>query len=340
MDYRFLGESGLRISTLGLGTMTFGGTGSRFFEGVGGVDQTVANRMVDLALDHGINFFDTADVYSRGLSEEMLGNALRERREKCLIATKMHGRMSDEVNDVGQSRHHILNSCNASLRRLGTDYIDLYQLHNFDAYARWEESLTALNDLVRWGKVRYIGCSNLTAWQLMKALSVANRLNLTPFTSYQGNYSLIAREAEDELLPACADQGLGYLVWSPLAGGYLTGKYAAQAEMTGRRHKVGDPGTIDATRGEHILKTVTDIAAGRGVPTCQVALNYLRANQNVSSILIGSRNLQQLEDNLGCMEWSLTQEEVGALDAATATPLRYPYWHQRQYNTARFEKAK
>jgi len=341
VEYRFLGRTGLRVSELALGTMTFGGTGSRFFEGVGGVDQADAQKMVDLALDHEINLIDTADVYSRGVSEQMLGRALKGKRDKAIIATKFHGRMSDDPNDLGQSRHHIIRSCEASLRRLDTDHIDLYQIHGFDAYTDWQESLGALTDLVRQGKVRYIGCSNLSAWQLMKALAVSERHLLSRFACLQANYSLVARDAEHELLPLCADQQLGFLVWSPLAGGYLTGKYdpTGGPSQPGRRAAVGDPGTIDEDHGRRVLATMREIAAARAASVSQVALNYLRAKPTVTAVLIGARTIEHLEDNLKAAAWSLSADEVRALDDVSERPLPYPYWHQRQYNASRYRQT-
>lgn len=337
MEHRYLGRTGLRVSVLGLGTMTFGGRGSAFFEGIGTVDAGEARRMVGMAIDAGINFFDTADVYSRGLSEEMLGAAIAGNRERVLIATKCHGRMSDEPNDLGQSRHHIIHSCEASLRRLGVDHIDLYQVHGYDAYTAWEESLGALTDLVTQGKIRYIGSSNLSAWHLMKALSVSERRNLRSFASIQANYSLVARDAEHELIPLCEDQGVGFLVWSPLAGGYLSGKYGSNSadSASGRRSAVGDPGTIDESVGQRILAAMNDIAATHNASCAQVALNYLLAKKGVTSVLIGAKTLDQFEDNLACLDWSLSQDEADTLDKVSARPLPYPNWHQRQYNTQR-----
>lgn len=340
MDYKHLGRTGLKISALGMGTMTFGGKGSAFFEGVGGVDVATATRMVDIAIDAGVNLFDTADVYSRGLSEEMLGAALHNKRDKALIATKVHGRMSDEPNDIGQSRHHIINSCDASLRRLGVDHIDLYQIHGYDAFTHWEESLGALSDLVSQGKVRYIGCSNLSAWHLMKAMWVSDRRHLSQLVSLQANYSLLAREAENELIPLCEDQDLGFLVWSPLAGGYLTGKYTDpdQERVSGRRSAVGDPGTIDESAAHPVIEMTREIAGAHGGSAAQVSLNYLLAKRSVTSVLIGAKSITQLEDNLGCLSWSLTEEEIGALDKASGRPLPYPYWHQRQHNGRRYAR--
>lgn len=337
MDYTFLGRTGLQVSSFALGTMTFGGTGSAFFEGVGGVGQEEATRMIHFALDLGVNLLDCADVYSRGVSETMLGQAIKGRREDVLIATKCHGRMSDRINDLGQSRHHIIRSCEDSLRRLDVDYIDVYQVHGVDAYTSWEESLGALSDLVRQGKVRYIGCSNLSAWQMMKALSVSERHSLARFVWYQGNYSLVAREAENELLPLCADQDAGFVVWSPLAGGYLTGKYAgADANPAGRRGAVGDPGTIDPGRGRRIVAVVGELALARGATLAQVALNWVRSRPGVSSVLVGARTMEQLEDNLAAAAWSLGADELEALDEVSQVPLPYPYWHQRQHNARRY----
>lgn len=331
MDYRFLGETGLRVSALSLGAMTFGAS----FGGVAGVGQGDAQRMVDVAVELGINVIDTADVYSRGASEEVLGRALKGKRDKVLVATKVHGPMSDDVNDAGQSRHHIVSSCHASLRRLGVDHIDLYQLHNFDAYTSWEQSLGALTDLVRQGKVRYVGCSNLTAWQTMTALSVAERRNVSRFVAFQGNYSLVAREAEYELIPMCQDQGMGFLVWSPLAGGYLTGKYEGGDGVTGRRFEAGDPGVIDEEQGRKTLAVMQEIASQHGASVAQVALNWLQAKPAVTSVIVGARTMGQLSDNLASADWRLSAEEILQLDDVSARPKPYPYWHQEQYNAER-----
>jgi aryl-alcohol dehydrogenase-like predicted oxidoreductase len=338
MDYRFLGETGVRVSALSLGTMTFGGSGSAFFESVGGTTQDDAQRMVDVAIDHGINLVDTADVYSRGISETMLGKAIRGKRDRVFIATKCHGKMSDDINNVGQSRHNIIKSCEASLRRLGVDHIDLLQVHGFDAYVSFEESLSALTDLVRQGKVRYLGCSNLSAWQVMKALGVAERHHLQRYTSIQANYSLAAREAEQELLPLAEDQRLGFLVWSPLAGGVLSGKYhgASASPAVGRRNALGDPGTVCEVTLARTLDAMKEIALAHDATLAQVALNYLLAKKNVTSVIVGAKTSRQLEDNLACSRWTLAPEELLMLDEASARPLPYPHWHQRKYNGARY----
>ncbi|MDD3182293.1 MAG: aldo/keto reductase [Alphaproteobacteria bacterium] len=340
MEYRFLGRTGLRVSVLGMGTMTFGGSGSPFFEGVGGTNLADAQRMFDMAVDIGINLFDSADVYSRGISEEMLGTISTSKRDSILLATKCHGRMNDEPNNLGLSRHHIMSGCEASLRRLKTDHIDLYQTHGFDAYTAWEETLRAFDDLIKQGKVRYIGCSNLSAWQLMKALGVSERNNMNRFVALQANYNLVAREAEHELLPLCLDQSLGFLVWSPLAGGYLTGKYNASsndAQAQGRRNAIGDQGTIDETQGKRILDVMSEIASAHNASLAQVALNYLVSKKQISSVLIGAKTINQFQDNISCINWSLSEEEFKCLNDVSERPLPYPYWHQKQHNARRYK---
>ncbi|HET6503090.1 MAG TPA: aldo/keto reductase [Amycolatopsis sp.] len=334
-ETRFLGRSGLRVSTLTLGTMTFGGSGRHAHMGTVGVDE--ATRMVDLCLDHGVNLFDTADVYSAGLSEEVLGQALGKRRQEVLVATKLNGPMGEGPNDRGQSRHHIIAACEASLRRLGTDYIDLYQVHSIDERTPFEESLRALDDLVRQGKVRYIGCSNYSAWHLMKALSVSDQRGFERYVSLQAYYSLVARELEHELLPLSQDQGVGVLVWSPLAGGFLAGKQRrGEGAPAGTRRAVsGDTGTMDLERGLDIVDELAVIAKDRGVSVAQVAINWLIARPGVSSVIVGARNIAQLEDNLGAAGWQLTAEEVDRLDRVSAATLPYPFWHQQKFNGPR-----
>jgi aryl-alcohol dehydrogenase-like predicted oxidoreductase len=327
MHYRQLGKSGLLVSELCLGTMSFGKQGH--WELVGGLDQPAAQRLVDTALDAGVNFFDSADVYSYGQSEEMLGKALKGKRDKAVIATKVRGRMSPEINDVGLSRHHIINSCDASLKRLGTDYIDLYVVHSFDFMTPLEETLSALNDLVHQGKVRYLGCSNYFAWQLMKALSISEKHHWEKFVSLQAYYSLVARDLELELAPLCQDQGLGLTPWSPLAAGFLTGKYprGAKGPPDGRRSKEEQNFIrIDEDKAYAILDEVQRIASARSVSAAQVSLNYLLSKSTVSSVIIGATKPEQLQDNLKASEWRLSTDEVAALDAVSTPPRLYPNW--------------
>lgn len=335
MEYRFLGDSGLQVSALSFGVMTFGGRGD--FERVGSTQLMEATHLVDACLDAGVNLFDTADVYSQGASEEILGQAIGKRRDDVLIATKLHGRMGDGPNDVGQSRHHVIRACEASLRRLGTDYIDLYQIHGFDALTPLEESLGALDRLVRSGKVRYLGCSNLSGWHLLKSLYTADTHGWERFVSLQAYYSLVARELEHELVPACLDQGLGILVWSPLAAGFLTGKYRRGRPRPGgtRRARSEDPGTIDEEQGHDIVDVLDEIAGAHDATIPQAALNYLLCKPGVTSVVVGARTAHQLADNLATAAWRLSEDEVARLDAVSARALPYPYWHQRRHNGER-----
>jgi aryl-alcohol dehydrogenase-like predicted oxidoreductase len=336
METRFLGKSGLKISVLSFGTMTFGG--SDFFQEIGATQVDEAQHLIDICLDAGVNIFDTADVYSNGLSEEILGKALGKRRSDVIIATKAYGRMGKGANDTGLSRYHLIRACEDSLRRLNTDYIDLYQVHGFDALTPLEETLRALDSLVSSGKVRYIGCSNYSAWHLMKALSVSERLNLERYVSQQVYYSLVARELEFELIPLGLDQGVGILVWSPLAFGFLSGKYRrgqSQPEGT-RRAKIGDIGTVsDLEKGYDIVEVLHEVANNRGVSVAQVALNWLLRQSGITSVIIGARNEQQLRDNLGAAQWELTLEEVNRLNQVSAIAPIYPYWHQRKFGAER-----
>lgn len=336
METRFLGKSGLKISVLSFGTMTFGG--SDFFREIGATQVDEAQHLIDICLDAGVNIFDTADVYSNGLSEEILGKALGKRRSDVIIATKAYGRMGKGANDTGLSRYHLIRACEDSLRRLDTDYIDLYQVHGFDALTPLEETLRALDSLVRSGKVRYIGCSNYSAWHLMKALSVSERLNLERYVSQQVYYSLVARELEFELIPLSLDQGVGILVWSPLAFGFLSGKYRrGQSEPEGtRRAKIGDIGTVsDLEKAYDIVEVLYEVANNRGVSVAQVALNWLLRQSGITSVIIGARNEQQLRDNLGAAQWELTLEEVNRLNQVSALAPIYPYWHQRKFGVER-----
>jgi aryl-alcohol dehydrogenase-like predicted oxidoreductase len=329
MRYRQLGASGLRVSELTMGTMTFGGKGGFASVGSTGVDE--ARRQVDQCLDAGVNLIDTANVYSDGLSEEILGEVLEGRRDEVLVATKARMPMGDGPNDAGLSRHHLVAQCEASLRRLRTDHIDLYQVHEWDGQTPLSETLQALDDLVRAGKVRYVGCSNYAGWQLMKALGVAEREGLGRFCSQQIHYTLQAREAEYELLPIAIDQGLGVLVWSPLAGGLLSGKYRRGAPgPEGSRLLSGwdEPPVRDQDKLYDIVDVLVAVAAARGASPAQVALAWLLDRPAVTSVIVGARTSEQLTDNLGAASLSLTADELARLEQVSRPPLLYPYWHQ------------
>jgi aryl-alcohol dehydrogenase-like predicted oxidoreductase len=330
MDYRQLGSSGLRISALTLGTMTFGGQGD--FKNVGNTDLEGARRQIDMCLDAGINLIDTADMYSGGRSEEIVGEVLEGRRDDVLIATKVRFSMGEDPNMAGLSRHHVITGCEASLRRLRTDHIDLYQVHEWDGQTPLEETLGALQYLVDSGKVRYVGVSNYAGWQLMKALGVAAREHLPRFVSQQIYYSLQERSAEYELIPAAIDQGLGTLVWSPLAGGLLSGKYRrGQNAPEGSRH-VGnwdEPPVYDEAGLYDTIDVLVEIAEGHGVSAAQVALAWLLQRPSISSIVVGARTDEQLADNLKAAELSLSDQESARLEQVSRPPLIYPYWHQR-----------
>jgi aryl-alcohol dehydrogenase-like predicted oxidoreductase len=333
MEYRRLGNTGLRVSELCLGTMTFG---SKFFN-IAAVDQAGATAMVRRALAAGVNFFDTANVYSYGESEEILGRAFKEAgaaRESLVVATKVRGAMSEaaiagtgDVNHVGLSRKHIFESCEASLRRLGTDYIDLYQVPGWDALTPVEETLRALDDLVRQGKVRYLGCSNWTARHLSKALALAEGRGWERFVSLQAYYSLAGRDLEHELLPLCREEGLGVLPWSPLSGGFLTGKYRRDdPRPEGARRSNFQFPPIDEARGFDAVDALDAVAAGHGASVAQAALAWLLARDGVTSVIIGANKMSQLEDNLKAAELRLSPEEVAELSATTAPAVMYPQW--------------
>jgi aryl-alcohol dehydrogenase-like predicted oxidoreductase len=331
VDFRQLGRSGLRVSALSLGTMTFGGRGN--FAAVGATDPAGAGRQIDRCLDAGVNLVDTADVYSGGLSEEIIGEVLDAagRRDRVLLATKARMPMGAGPNDAGLSRHHIVRACEASLRRLRADHIDLYQVHEWDGVTPLEETLDALDMLVRDGKVRYTGCSNYAAWQLMKALGVSDRLRLQRFVSQQIHYSLQAREAEYELVPAGLDQGVGIFVWSPLAGGLLSGKYRRGEQGPEGARQLTDwdePPVHDRDKLYDIVDVLVEIADGRGVSAAQVALGWLLGRPGVSSVVIGARTDEQLADNLRAAELQLAEDERARLDGVSAPPLLYPHWHQ------------
>jgi aryl-alcohol dehydrogenase-like predicted oxidoreductase len=316
MHHSQLGNSGLRVSQLCLGAMTFG----QGFHNIGVVAQEQADEMVRVALAAGVDFFDTADVYSQGQSEEILGRALKAagvRRESVVVAT-------GDVNNVGLSRKHIIEGCNASLRRLGTDYIDLYQIHGFDPVSPLEETLEALNDLVRQGKVLYIGCSNLPARTLAKALGISASRGWASFASLQAYYSLVGRDLEHELLPLCREEGLGVLPWSPLSGGYLSGKYRQGSPEVGRRNQFDFPPV--AANASDALGPLEEVARQRAASMACVALAWLRRQPGVTSVIIGARNVEQLHDNLAAAELELTTDELQKLSAATQPAKLYPQW--------------
>jgi aryl-alcohol dehydrogenase-like predicted oxidoreductase len=340
MEYRQLGRSGLRISTITLGTMGYGGRG--WAKAVGELDVDAAQRQIGMARDAGVNLIDTADVYSDGLSEEIVGKALGADRNDVLLATKVRLPMGEGPNDAGLSRHHIIRSAEASLRRLGTDWIDLYQVHEWDGATPLEETLAALDHLVRSGKVRYIGVSNYAAWQLMKALGVSERLGLARFVSEQVHYSLQARDVEPELVPVAIDQGLGILVWSPIAGGLLSGKYRRGVTPEGTARHLGDwhePPIYDEDRLYDTVEKIVEIASARAVPPAQVALAWLLARPSVTSLVIGARTHDQLVMNLGAVDLQLTAEEAGALERVSRSPLPYPLWHQVANSSDRLSAA-
>ncbi|GJD92077.1 1-deoxyxylulose-5-phosphate synthase YajO [Methylobacterium hispanicum] len=334
MEYRQLGRSGLTVPVLSFGTATFGGT-NEFFQRWGQTDVAEATRMVDLCIDSGVTFFDTADIYSQGASEEVLGQALKGRRERVLISTKTTFRFNDDLNQVGSSRHHIVRACEASLRRLGTDHIDVYFMHGFDALTPVEETLRALDDLTRSGKIGYIGASNFSGWQLMKALATSERYGLNRYVAYQGYYALIGRHYEWELMPLGIDQGVGLMVWSPLGWGRLTGKIRrGQENRSGRiaagGAEGGPPVSDDYLFG--VVDALDAVAAETGKSVAQVALNWLLTRPTVCNIVVGARTEEQLKQNLGAIGWSLAPEQIARLDAASQETPIYPYWHQKGFD--------
>ena len=335
MEFRALGRSGLKVPVLSFGAATFGG-GSEFFKAWGSTDVKEATRIVDMCLEAGVNLFDTADVYSDGLSETILGKAIAGRRNDLLISTKATFRMGNakDPNDVGSSRYHLIRSCEGSLRRLGTDYIDIYHLHGFDALTPAEEVLSTLNHLVESGKVRYIACSNFSGWHLMKSLDVSDRYGWARYVGHQVYYSLIGREYEWELMPLALDQGVGALVWSPLGWGRLTGKIRRGKPLPAqsRLHTTAENGP--QMPDEYLFDVVDALDAvaketGKTVP--QVALNWLLQRPTISTVILGARNEDQLRQNLGAAGWNLSNEQIAKLDAASDVTPIYPYWHQRQF---------
>ncbi|MGQ9913302.1 MAG: aldo/keto reductase [Thermogutta sp.] len=334
METRFLGNTGLRVSSLCLGTMTFGK--NQF--GFGDLDLPAVKEMVFASLDAGINFIDTADIYAFGESEDLLGQALEGVRKDVVVATKVRFRMSNKPNAIGASRHHILNSVDASLRRLRTDYIDLYQIHIWDPVTPLEETLRALDDLVRWGKVRYVGASNFAAWQLMKALWVSDKNGWVRFSSLQPLYNLAFRDLETELVPLCLDQKLAILPWSPLAFGYLSGKYDRNRPRPASSRVDGPLAQFlpaDWNRIYNIVDVLKEIASCHGVMPAAIALAWLLHKPGVTSVILGVRTMEQLRQNLAAAEVKLSAEEMARLDAVSATPVPYPQWMIRQYGSDR-----
>src|SRR5271170_8026247 len=338
MEYRQLGKSGLKVPELCFGAGTFGG-GNEFFNAWGATDDIgEARKIVDICMDAGINMFDTADIYSDGASETVLGKAIDHlNREDVLISTKATFRLGKGPNDVGSSRYHLIQSAERSLKRLGTDYIDIYHLHAFDATSPVEETLRALDDLVREGKVRYIACSNFSGWHLMKSLSVSERYGWARYVGHQVYYSLVGRDYEWELMPLALDQGVGALVWSPLGWGRLTGKIRRDTgipkESRLNAKVVADSGP--QVPEEHLYKVVDaidEIAKETGKTVPQIALNWVLRRPSVSTVIVGARNEEQLKQNLGAIGWELSKEQIAKLDAASAVPLAYPYWHQVQFS--------
>jgi len=335
MEYRQLGGSGLRVPVLGFGTATFGG-GNEFFKAWGSTQVEEATRLIDVCLDAGVNLFDTANVYSTGISEQIFGKAIKSKRNQILISTKASFPMSNAVNDYGSSRIHLVKACEESLKRMEIDHIDIYHMHGFDANTPVEETLNALNNLVQSGKVRYIACSNFSGWHLMKSLSVSERYGWSKYIAHQAYYSLVNREFEWELMPLGVDQHVGTIVWSPLAGGLLSGKYRRDLPAPNARVSQGGSPVPGEVFSKDLLYRITDaldeVAKETGKTIVQVALNWLLRRPTVDNIIFGARNEEQLKQNLGAVGWSLTLAHVKKLDAASDVTPIYPYWHQRQHS--------
>jgi aryl-alcohol dehydrogenase-like predicted oxidoreductase len=331
MEFRQLGHSGFKVPVLSFGTGTFGGSND-FFRAWGETDVKEATRLVDICLEAGVTMFDTADVYSSGMAEEILGKAVAGRRDQVIIATKASFAMGPGENDRGNSRHHILRACDASLKRLGTDYIDIYQMHGFDALSPVEETLSTLDTLVKSGKVRYIGCSNFSGWHLMKSLAAADRYGWPRYVAHQAYYSLVGREFEWELMPLGHDQRVGTIVWSPLGWGRLTGKIRRN-QPPPAVSRLPRTAAIGPQVPDDLLYKVVDaldgIAKDTGRTVPQIALNWLTRKPTIASVIVGARNEEQLRQNLGAVGWSLTDAQIATLDKASAVPVAYPYWHQR-----------
>lgn len=331
MEFRRLGNSGLNVPVLSYGTATFGG-GGEFFKAWGSTDVAEARRLVNLCMDAGLNFFDTANVYSQGVAEEILGQAIEGKRHQMLISTKATFPMGEGMNDYGSSRQHLIRACEDSLKRMKIDHIDLYHMHGMDSLTPVEETLEALETLVQSGKVRYIACSNFSAWHLMKSLSTSERLGLSRYVAHQIYYSLVGREAEWELLPLGWDQGVSSMVWSPLAGGALSGKISRKKSPP-KDSRLGQISFVkyDEETLFNVVDVLEAIAEERGKSVSQVALNWLLRKPTVANIVVGARNEEQLKQNLGAIGWSLTPQEVARLDKAGEPPVPYPYWHQQGF---------
>ncbi|WP_207421343.1 aldo/keto reductase [Desertivirga brevis] len=335
MEYRQLGNSGLRVPVLSLGTATFGG-GNDFFKAWGSTQVQEATRMIDLCLDAGVNLFDTANVYSGGMAEEILGKASKGKRNRILISTKATFPMGEDPNDFGSSRLHLIKACEESLKRLGTDYIDIYHMHGFDANTPVEETLKALEHLIESGKVRYIACSNFSGWHLMKSLSVSERYGWSKYVAHQVYYSLLNRDFEWELMPLGIKEEVGTIVWSPLAAGKLTGKYRRN-EPIPENSRVAQGGSpvvnteADEVRLYDIVDVLAQVAEETGKSISQVALNWVLQRPTVSNVIIGARNEEQLKQNLDAVGWKLSLEQIRRLDEVSEITPSYPYWHQRQF---------
>jgi aryl-alcohol dehydrogenase-like predicted oxidoreductase len=334
MEQRQLGRSGLSVSVLSFGTMTVGGRDR--FQNMGNLGVDEVTRMLDLCQEAGLTVIDTADLYSFGEAESVLGQALAGRRDKFVIVTKAFMRVGPGVHDVGLSRKHLVAACEASLRRLRTDYVDVYMAHDPDLFVPVEETVRAFDDLIRSGKVRYVGCSNHSAWMVMKAIGVAERQGLSRYVCQEVNYSLVNRDIEHELIPMGLDQGVGVMAWSPLHYGLLSGKFRRDARPAETRlNQLDAPGTIDLERVYRIVDVLVAIAEARGVSVAQVALNWVVSKPGVSTVILGARNEAQLKDNLAAASWQLTAEEVARLDEVSALPEPYPYWHQHKFGLER-----
>jgi len=334
MEQRFLGKSGLSVSALGFGTMTVGGEGR--FKSMGALGVAETSRMLDILQESGVTLIDTADMYSTGKSEEVLGEALKGRREQFVLSTKVFMRMGPGVHDTGLSRKHIISACEASLKRLQTDYVDLYISHDSDVIIPAEETMRAYEDLVRQGKVLYIGCSNFSAWHIMKGNAIADRSGAPRYIAQQNNYSLVFRDIEHELIPMGIDQGVGVMVWGPLQGGLISGKFRRDVKPEQSRiNELGLATPVDFDRVYRIVDVMADVAEKRGVTVSQVGLNWAMNKPGVDTVLMGARNEEQLRANIAAASFTLSEEEMLRLDEVSATPEPYPYWHQHKFGAER-----